>query len=128
MMQADGRGYVSSEKNRRLSPEEVVWARQAVERGSQSPKSLSTAWGMSVDSVRKMLRGDTYGNVGQGNAPPTTLTKDPRERTPTREDLPDDEAAASLSRLSTAIEEEKARDPDRLLEELGFGPKSNGRG
>lgn len=61
----DRRGYRGSERNRVISPEEVIIARQRYEAGEVTPRELAESFGMGVESVRRMLRGDTYGNVGK---------------------------------------------------------------
>lgn len=61
----DPRGYVGSERNRTLGPEEVLWAREAYQKGEVTARQLAKQFGMSVDSVRRMLRSETYANVGE---------------------------------------------------------------
>lgn len=60
----DGRGYRGSEKNRKLPPEEVMWARAEYFEGRVTTRQLMIKWGLGKDAVGKILRGDTYGNVG----------------------------------------------------------------
>lgn len=61
----DERGYTASEKNRQFSPEQVVWARNAVFHRRTTASEIARLWGVGTESVRKMLRGDTYANVGR---------------------------------------------------------------
>lgn len=61
----DRRGYQGPEKNRQLDPKEVVWARNEFFAGRVTPKQLSRQFDMGIESVRRMLRGDTYANVGE---------------------------------------------------------------
>lgn len=60
----DARGYVGSQKNRKLKPEEVIWGRDAYFQQRITVRQLARMWEMSADSVRKVLRGDTYADVG----------------------------------------------------------------
>ena len=65
----DARGYAGGEKNRQLTREQVVWARRAAFEQRATAAEIRAALArvgvnMSTDSVRRMLRGETYGNVG----------------------------------------------------------------
>lgn len=91
----DQRGYVGAEKNRELSPEQVIWARGEYFGGRVTPRQLALMWNMGIESVRRMLRGDTYANVGQA--------------------LPRAEVA---NRAMEAVDE-KAEEALRILEERG---------
>lgn len=62
---SDARGYQGGERNRALSPQDVYWARGEYYAGRVGARQLAFQFGMSVDSVRRMLRGDTYANVGE---------------------------------------------------------------
>lgn len=92
----DQRGYVGAEKNRELSPEQVIWARGEYFDGRVTPRQLAMMWNMGIESVRRMLRGDTYANVGQA--------------------LPRAEVA---NRAVEAVDE-KAEEALRILEERGM--------
>src|SRR4051812_7104667 len=61
----DKRGYQGPERNRQLGPAEVVWARTEYMEGRVTPRQLSRQFGMGIESVRRMLRGDTYANIGE---------------------------------------------------------------
>lgn len=56
-------GYVGAEKNRMLTPEQVLWAREEYYHNRVTVREMAKSFNMSVESVRKMLRGDTYSNV-----------------------------------------------------------------
>ena len=58
-------GYVGAEINRTLTPEEVVWAREEYAEGRVTVRELSQLHRMGAESVRRMLRGDTYANIGR---------------------------------------------------------------
>ncbi len=65
----DSRGYVGGERKRVLTPEQVLWARDAAHKG-HSATSIQAALrevgiDMGAESVRRMLRGETYSNVGR---------------------------------------------------------------
>lgn len=60
----DPRGYMGAERNRQLSPHEVQQARQLYHARQVTARQLAMQYHLSVDSVRRMLRGDTYANVG----------------------------------------------------------------
>lgn len=62
-------GYLGAEKNRMLGPKQVLTARVDYRAGRVQVKELASIFGMSPDSIRKMLRGDTYGNVGEMRTP-----------------------------------------------------------
>lgn len=89
----DDRGYTGSERNRVLSPEEVVWARSQYAARAVSAAGLARQWGMSAESVRRMLRGETYSNVGQSLP---------------RETLPEPELPAAAEKVLEAVLEAKA--------------------
>lgn len=59
----DERGYAGGERNRVLSPEEVQWARMEYAKRRESARSLADRFELSIDSIRRMLRGETYRNV-----------------------------------------------------------------
>lgn len=61
----DDRGYAGSERNRVLDPRLVMWAREKYALREISAVGLARQLGMGVESVRRMLRGETYANVGQ---------------------------------------------------------------
>lgn len=60
----DKRGYRGAEKNRAIGPQEVLWAREGYHKGELSAREIAERFDMALDSVRRMLRGDTYRNVG----------------------------------------------------------------
>lgn len=65
----DSRGYVGGERKRVLTPEQVMWAREASNGGAsaaQIQRALADVgvW-LATESVRRMLRGETYSNVGR---------------------------------------------------------------
>lgn len=82
----DPRGYAGAEKNRRLEPQEVIEAREAYFQRRTTTRHLAAQLGISVESVRKMLRGDTYGNVGQA-LPLATAVRAVYERAEPSEEL-----------------------------------------
>lgn len=59
----DKRGYAGAERNRVMSPEDVIWARAEYFAQRITTRQLSRQFGLGMDSVRRMLRGDTYGNI-----------------------------------------------------------------
>lgn len=61
----DKRGYAGSERNRQLDPNEVIWARTQFAQGAVTPRQLARQFGLGIESVRRMLRGDTYANIGE---------------------------------------------------------------
>jgi hypothetical protein len=61
----DQRGYTGAEKNRALTPEEVIWAREAYFRNELNARQIAAKFGLGTDSVRRMLRSETYANIGK---------------------------------------------------------------
>lgn len=98
----DQRGYVGSERNRVLSPADVVWARAEHAAGRVTAPQLARMWGMGVESIRRMLRGDTYTNVGQ------TPTHTPPQEAPVADGGAFERLVAEQQRL---LEEQGTRSP-----------------
>lgn len=114
----DSRGYAGAERNRQLDPEQVVWARRAAFNREVTPRQLADMWNMSPESVRRMLRGETYSNVGM--AMPRAQEAS-RRMTPTEED-----AAASAARVAQALGlTATATAPARKEEGLAEGEEPN---
>lgn len=92
-----------------------MWAREEYHAGRITARELAETFDLALDSVRRMLRGDTYRNVGMA------IPREPIART-----LDD---GGALKRLLAYQEEVNARGPaspqpkprseaDRLLEEM----------
>lgn len=61
----DPNGYAAGERNRRLTPEEVFTAREQYFAKKVTARQLAFKFGLSTDSIRRMLRSETYANVGE---------------------------------------------------------------
>lgn len=113
-MPMDVRGYRAGEKNRLLDPEQVMWAREEYHFGRITARELAKQFGMSLDGVRRMLRGDTYANVAEAIP-----------RVPIARQLDDGGALADIIAHAKKLEEQGGPRPqprsiaDKLLEEMG---------
>lgn len=100
---ADSRGYVGAERKRVLTPAHVAWARDAAFRGATAPQikdALSKVGvSMGLESIRRMLRGETYENVGR-RLPERVVAP---EVPPPPSLVPDTEVSASVERLRAAL-------------------------
>ena len=125
----DSRGYVGGERNRALTPEQVVWARQAAFEKGAPAAAIRDALGrvgitMSVDSVRRMLRGETYGNVGVQM--PRVELEAPRGEAGELVQVSEADVAASAERLQAllavpAAEAQVPADPLEIMRRLAVG-------
>lgn len=123
----DSRGYVGGERNRTLTPEQVVWARTMSHERRASAGEIRDALTrvgiyMSVDSVRRMLRGETYSNVGV-QLPRTDLTPPGAEPVELVK-VSDEEIAASAERLQGLLaqtQSERPADPAEIMRKLADG-------
>lgn len=115
----DPRGYAGGERNRQIEPKDVIWARQAYHNGEVTTRQLSVMFGMGVESVRRMLRGDSYANVGEAL---------PREQDARMTDAePSPEFLASIQKGLEVKEEaaeakEKSTHDAAIDQYLGFKP------
>ena len=119
----DSRGYIGGERKRVLTPEQVMWAREASNGGAsaaQIQKALADVgvW-LATESVRRMLRGETYSNVGRpmraGLTAPRAGDVEPLVQ------VSDAEVAASAERLQgllTAGQAERPADPAEIMRRL----------
>lgn len=132
---ADSRGYVGAERRRVLTPAHVAWARDASFRGATAPAIRQALAGVGIDlgieSVRRMLRGETYGNVGRklperlvapeippppGLVPETEVSESAERLRKALAEGPD-----ALERLAADVQQARAGSADALLTELASG-------
>lgn len=124
---SDSRGYIGAERKRVLTPEQVMWAREASNAGASAAEIqralAEVGVPLAVESVRRMLRGETYGNVGR---PMRTALAAPRpgEVEPIVQ-VSEAEVAASAERLQALLgvpaEAQAPADPLEIMRRLAAG-------
>lgn len=107
-MTAPKKDWQRKGKASKLTADNVVALRAAEARGQLNTRQAAQAYGVSVETIRRAVRGDTFGEIGQMRA---------------TEDL-DAAAAASAARMMALItqERERAALPAKLLDEIKGAP------
>lgn len=154
MLKRDARGYEGGARNRTLSPGDVWQARKSVFDGATRAPQWAERFGMSVDSVRRMLRGDTYRDlpmpgdaealpdapesvagsaelqealsIASGGLVPKVAPR--RMHNPLFDEPAEDELAGATAAFADDVKRERKQSSDGMPEELAKGHEAPGEG